>query len=239
MIDVTKLLDPYERKARLYPALICLLPITIAVFVSFPEVYSTFSGLIALVVTFGGLQFLSHLARDRGKLLENRLFNDWGGIPSVTIFRHRDSVIPKLTKLGYHSTLSNKTGIAGPSEEIEKNDPATADEIYRSWSDHLRTHTRDETKFSLLFKENINYGFRRNLLGIKLYCLVSGLIGLGVIILPHPSHLSNTDVSTCIAIIIYISTVIFVVNGNWVKVMADEYAKRLVEAVYLVHKIAG
>lgn len=204
---------------------------TIAVSVSFPDIYSTLSGLVALVVAFGGLQLLAHLARDRGKGLEGVLFDDWGGIPSVCIFRHCDSLIPKPAKLRYHALLAGQTGIQAPSAETEKNEPHIADEIYRSWAAYLRAQTRDEKKYSLLFKENINYGFRRNMLGIKWHCVVSGLIGNGIIIFPKLPVLNFTQIELAIIALIsvYILVVTFVINSKWVKPIAVEYAKRLIE----------
>tara|TARA_R110000851_G_scaffold325125_1_gene492886 strand:+ start:3218 stop:3421 length:204 start_codon:yes stop_codon:yes gene_type:complete len=67
MIDLSKYLEPYERKARLYPALICMFPIMLGVAVSFKDVFTALSGLVALAVSVGMLQLLANLARDRGK----------------------------------------------------------------------------------------------------------------------------------------------------------------------------
>lgn len=233
MTDITKLTDPYERKARLYPALLCILPIAVAISVSFPVIYSTLSGLVALVAAFGGLQLLSHLARDRGKKLENRLFNEWGGRPSVSIFRHGDSLIPKPVKLRYHELLSERTGISGPSAESEISNSSNADEIYSAWSYYLRTKTRDSKKYSLLFKENINYGFRRNLMGLRWHCLSSGVLGLGIVVIPNMPSVEFTQIEWSIVVLnaLYILVFLLIVKGAWVKIIAVEYAKRLAEAV--------
>lgn len=233
MVDLTKITDPYDRKARIYPALLCLLPIVVSISITFPEIYKTLSGLVALVIAFGGLQLLANLARNQGKRLEYGMYNMWGGIPSVCIFRHCDTIIPKPAKMRYHSILAGRTGIDAPSEDLEKSNPTVADEIYRSWSDFLRSKTRDTSKYAILFKENINYGFRRNLLGLKWYCVLSGVVGILIISLPHlfMPGLSKNDISIIALVLIYISIFIFVVNHEWVKIIADEYAKRLIESI--------
>ncbi len=233
MIDLTKITDPYDRKARIYPALLCLLPVVVAVSISYPEIYKTLAGFATLIVAFGGLQLLANLARSRGKRLENDIYKKWGGIPSVCIFRHCDTTVPKPAKQRYHGILSEQSGIDAPSENLEKKEPAVADETYRSWSDFLRARTRDTKKYSLLFKKNINFGFRRNLLGIKWYCVLSGMIGILIIFFPEifTTGLNQIDISIITLILVYISIFLFVVSSDWVKIVADEYAKRLIESV--------
>ena len=233
MIDLSKFTDPYERKARLYPALICLFPIMISVSITFPKVFSTLSGFAALAATVGLLQLLSHLARDRGKSLEARLYEQWGGMPSVTILRHRDNRIPSPAKLRYHAILSKISKIKAPSKEDELQQPAKADEIYLSWSDYLRGKTRDQKKYTLLFKENINYGFRRNMLGIKWFCVLSSIIATAILFVPvfNGGEVTKVILSTTIIIMLYLFILLFVVKDTWVKVVAEAYGKQLIEAI--------
>lgn len=231
MIDLSKYTDPYERKARIYPALLCLLPIVVAVSIKFPELYTSLSGLVALVVAFGGLHLLAQIARDGGKQLEQGLFDCWGGMPSVSIFRYRNDIIPAPEKMVIHQLLSDKTKVKAPTLKLENDHPEDADEIYRSWSNYLRNHSRDTTKFSLLFKENINYGFRRNILGMKNIYGLFGIIALSVfLIASFPSfEVKNPDFIMMILISLYTLWFMFFVKNDWVKVPSDEYAKRLVE----------
>lgn len=233
MINLEKITDPYERRARLYPSLLCFIPLIIAVSLSFPSLYKELSGLVALAVSLGSLQLLANLARDRGKRLEFSLFEEWGGIPSVTIFRYSDNSIPAPAKRRYHEILSKRSGIAAPPQKLEAESPKDADEIYRSWSDYLRGQTRDTAKYQLLFKENINYGFRRNLLGIKYFCIVSGIIALFVIGVPAYIAKTYTSVQVGIALLVllYVFVLLFVVNKDWVKITAFAYAKQLIESV--------
>lgn len=233
MINLEKITGSYEMRARLYPSLLCLLPIIIGIFLSFPSLYKTLSGFVALAAAFGMLQLFAHLARDRGKRLERKLFEKWGGMPSVIIFRYSDSSVPTPAKRRYHQIISSKSGINAPTQEFETASPGEADAIYQSWSDYLRAKTRDTTKFPMIFQENINYGFRRNLLGLKWFCISSGVVSLALIAIPIYKSGTYTEIQigVALAIIAYLLLFVFVINGNWVKVAAYAYARQLIESI--------
>ena len=59
MLELEKYFDPYERKARVYPALLVLLPLLISVSFNYPELYSSLTGLVALLAAMGGVHLLS------------------------------------------------------------------------------------------------------------------------------------------------------------------------------------
>ena len=233
MTDFTKTLNPYERKARLYPALLCLFPIIISISISYPETYSSLSGFVALGATIGILQLISNLARDRGKNLESKLFEQWGGMPSLSILRYRDNSIPTPAKEKYHAILASKSKIGAPTILFEQKYPEKADEIYASWSDFLRGKTRDINKYPLVFQENINYGFRRNLLGIKWYCILSSIISILILFIPSIETLILSDIQIVVflLLILYLWIFAFVVKSNWVKTVANAYSKNLIEAI--------
>lgn len=158
---------PYERKARLYPAFLCLLPIAgVAI-----GQYSLNLDLAKAALTFGlsiGTFFLlANIAREAGKRLEPQLYEEWGGMPTVQMLRHRNSRIDRITKAGHHAYLSQKLGIAYPTVDDEVADPDAADHAYAAGSRWLLEATRDTKRFGLLFEENITYGYRRNALGLK------------------------------------------------------------------------
>ncbi len=229
MRDMRKYLDQYELKARVYPALLVILPLAVAISIEFPELYTTLAGLVVLFVTFGGLYLLAQVGRDAGKKLEPELYLKWGGLPSVVIFRYQDKTIPRPTKEVLHKALSKATGTAPPTAKEELNHPSAVDEIYRTWSDFLRKNTRDTETFNLLFKETINFGFRRNTLGLKVFYSISGVISLLILLLPFEA-ISQVKVGAMLVIALYTLFFLLRVNEGWVKIVALEYAKRLVEA---------
>lgn len=231
MIDLSKITDTYERKARVYPALISLFPLMISISVSYPKVYSTLSGFVALVVAIGGIHFIAQLARDRGKNLETTLYEEWGGMPSIAILRYNDKSIPAPAKIKYHNVLASESKIAAPTESYEKTNPEKADDIYTSWSDFLRGKARDEKKYPLVFAELVNYGFRRNLFGIKRFCIFSAFIAIVILILPQINHFVFSEIQIAIGLflLLYMMVFIYVINAKWVKTAANAYAKSLIE----------
>ncbi len=74
---------------------------------------------------------------------------------------------PKFCRVRDHHFLGDKIGTKPPTQTSEQKDPAGADAFYVRCGNWLRENTRDTKKFKILFDENITYGFRRNLLGLK------------------------------------------------------------------------
>jgi hypothetical protein len=163
-MNFTKLVtDGYDRKARLYPALLLIAPIIATGVAMLSARLSPLQSLGATAVGCGGAFLLTQLARDAGRNGEKMLFKKWGGLPSVAILRHRDAWLDSITKARYHKKLAALVKEAeAPTVEEENADPAEADKVYSAWSNYLRVNTRDTKKLSLLFQENINYGYRRN-----------------------------------------------------------------------------
>jgi hypothetical protein len=171
---VGKVTDPYDRQARLYPALLCLLPLLALIALLYAPHVSALTGVVTLAVSCGGLYLMTNICREMGKRVEERLFREWGGKPTTQLLRHRDGVIDSVSKRRYHAFLAAKINTLFPDAEQEKLDPAKADEAYQSGARWLLDHTRPDAgkQFDLLFRDNITYGFRRNALGVRPLAIV-------------------------------------------------------------------
>lgn len=167
---LAKVTDPYERQARLYPALLAGLPLIVAATVLYGS-NSVITAASTVAASCGGLYLLANIARERGRRLEPILYEAWGGKPTTQLLRHRDRNIESPTKRRYHGFLSRTVSLQFPSETEEESNPVTADEIYQSAVRWLLNHTRDKTKYKMIFDENIAYGFRRNAYGLKTICI--------------------------------------------------------------------
>lgn len=235
---VNLIADPYDRKARLYPALLLVAPLVIAAAVVIsPKLFSMHS-LVTTSAGCGGAFLLTQLARDAGKTGEKRLFEQWGGMPSVSILRHSDKRLDPVTKARYHKKLALLVkGTKCPSAEQEEANPAAADHVYASWSTYLRVNVRDTKKGRLVFQENINYGYRRNVWGLRpIGIAVSAaacLITAGRLTwLFRTTGNSTVVVAGALAFdILFLLLWIFRFSPDWVRIPADTYAERLVEAV--------
>jgi len=170
---VSKVTDPYDRQARLYPALLCLLPLVALIALLYAPYVSAMTGVVSMAISCGGLFLMTNICREMGKRLEEKLFREWGGKPTTQLLRHRDSAIDSVTKRRYHAFLGTKINTVFPDAEQERTDPAAADEVYQSGARWLLDHTRPDAgkQFDLLFRENVTYGFRRNALGAKLFAV--------------------------------------------------------------------
>ena len=107
------------------------------------------------------------------------LYKEWGGKPSTTMLRHSDTRLDAATKASYLKFLSGKIGTAAPAAKDEETDPAKCDAYYERCGNWLRENTRDTKKFKLLFDENVAYGYRRNLLGLRWWGFVVDLLVIG------------------------------------------------------------
>ncbi len=119
-----------------------------------------------LLAGLGGPAALAYLARNLGKHLEAALFKAWGGKPTTAMLRWTDNRISIDTKRRYHNKLRT-IGIDMPSSVDEARDPVAAEAKYESAGEWLVRKTRDKKAYPLVFTQNINYGFARNLLGLR------------------------------------------------------------------------
>jgi hypothetical protein len=229
--------DSYERKARIYPALLVVAPIVAVAMAMTSTRLATLKSLGVAVAGCGGAFLLAQLARAAGKKNEHMLFAKWGGLPSVAIFRHRDSRLDSVTKARYHKTLGALVkGAKAPSVDAEQADPAAADEVYMAWSTYLRVNLRGEKKDPLLFKENQNYGYCRNVWGLRpfgistsaLSCVVAGIWCYGIY--RTTGKLDEPSVGAFSFALLLLLLWLFRFSSNWVRIPAEAYAARLAEA---------
>lgn len=230
--------DGYDRRARLYPAVILLAPVVSAVAAVTSVSLSAIQSAAATVIACGGSFLLAQLARDAGKSREPRLFALWGGIPSVVILRHRDTRIDSITKTRYHKRLSTLVkGTKPPSPAEEERDPQGADRIYQSWSTYVRVNTRDANKYSLLFDENVNYGYRRNLWGLRAWGITASSVAVVIsafwIVREYYAHnaIRIELVGATVLAGFFLVLWLFRFTSDWVRLPADAYAERLAEAI--------
>jgi len=238
MTPLNLITDGYERKARLYPALLLIAPIVITIVGVASTKLSTLESFATVLAGCGGAFLLTQLARDAGKKREKQFFEAWGGFPSVAIFRHRDTRIDAITKARYHKQLSTLVkGTKAPSPEDEVAEPAMADQVYNAWSSYLRIHTRDTKKYSLLFQENISYGYRRNVCGLRPLGIVVSSLSLagGAIWLYHLHSTTGTIAAESVGALICVFAILllwaFRFTPDWARIPADAYAERLAETV--------
>lgn len=232
--------DPYNRRARLQPALLSLLPLFALTPLMYPGVEARATGLLTLAAYLGGAMWLTQLGRERGKRFEAALFKEWGGKPSVAFLRHRDPTLSDATKKRYLSFLASRVRhFRPPTADEERANPDKADQMYQAATDWLLAQTRDQKRFRLIFEENMNYGFRRNLWALKSVAigvdlLLIAALGLYVCWMFWPTQsfgsINPAMLLALAVVVIHKLAVLSIVTKEWVKTTADAYARQLLAA---------
>ena len=103
-----------------------------------------------------------------GKRNEAKLWTSWGGAPTTQRLRFFTPDANAALVERRHRVLSELDPTLDlPTAQAEAADPEAADDAYEVATKWLIGRTRDSEEFPLLFKENVSYGFRRNLWGLK------------------------------------------------------------------------
>jgi hypothetical protein len=168
---VEKFFGMYILRARVFPALLALLPVWITCAFVFHAKFDLSTAGMGSLLSLCALAMLGSIARSLGKRQEGQLYKKWGGKPSTVFLRHRDTNLDPVTKARYHTFLSKKIARPFPSSEEERDNPVAADQMYASGVSWLLEQTRDRSRFSLLFAENVHYGFCRNSFALRPYAI--------------------------------------------------------------------
>lgn len=119
--------------------------------------------------------------------------------------------------------------------------PTAADDRYEEVSARIRALARDVKRFPLLLAENINYGQRRNMFGLRREGVV--FAGLTIIVAGLLMALADGSLAEraarygpgAAAGILALLFWIFIVTSGWVKLTAEGYADQFVGAVDILH----
>ncbi|RSN01148.1 hypothetical protein DMB42_39855 [Nonomuraea sp. WAC 01424] len=231
MIRLFEGFDKYNLQARIYPALITFLPVMASVFLLWSKTFPQQT--VAAFVTAGGAFLVANVVRGLGKSLEKRLVVRWDGLPTTHMLRYRNnSNIPLLKRR--REALQKITHLRFPAESKERLDPQRADQIYIAATRVLIIHVRDKKgRYDLVHDENINYGFRRNLLALK-------PLGIAVALLCVISDAAWWQLNKVAAYPLIISVLlnaallaawILLIRPQWVWQAGEAYAERLFDTL--------
>jgi hypothetical protein len=181
------------------------------------------------------------LVRDRGRAIQAGLWDRWGGSPTVRRLRWRDSSGVAATQR-LHDRVNAVLSERLPDATEEIDDPTDADQRYEEAVAAIRTRTRDTERFHLVFEENVDYGFRRNALGLRPIAIaIAGLVLVFSLTLfafgggGNASRLvrwGTTGVLSFLMLLYWWR----VVSEEWCRRSAELYADRLLEAVELLER---
>jgi hypothetical protein len=235
--------DAYWWRARLAPTLLVMLPAAVLA-ASFVPVATWPAGAWSLLGSVV-LLLLGSLGRDAGRRSQPRLFAAWGGAPTIQRLRYRDAVNPLAVDRVHQLLRSMPNGFAVPDRAAEAADPVAADQASEVIVAALRELTRNRKSFPLVFAENTEYGFRRNLRALKRFGIlvsvatlvgcVAAVVPLGLLVM-HQVALVFLAPLVCAVAALYLWTK---ADDDWVRIPAEAYADRLVGAVEILAHPAG
>ncbi|SDR29396.1 hypothetical protein SAMN05519103_01791 [Rhizobiales bacterium GAS113] len=231
-----KLIDRYTLGARVAPVAVAAFSLFLAIsaWIPFSQWPIKLLGGSALLIMAAFV--LAQVTRDAGKAIEEPLWASWGGPPTVRMLRHRDSTFAPGIKSLIHRRLVELHVVDNmPSEADEEQDPEHADEIYKLCSDWLRNKAlelKSKSPFDVVHSENISYGFRRNTLGIKPYGIAIMVAALAITVAAF--FFGRQPLIELCAILLVGAYLLLAVTPNAVKRAADEYSKRLLNAVQAI-----
>lgn len=220
--------DTYTFWARVAPALLCLLPVAFTQLLWRDLIVVR---LWPLVLSAAALFFLANAVRSSGKRLEKRLIDRWNGLPTTHMLRHAEvdnAVIFRRRR----EAMERFLGRSLPTPRKERNDPTGADQEYVAAVRQLINRVREQPdRYPRLHEENIHYGYRRNLLGIKPLALVT----LAVLLIVDGAVLLNIGsvmgmIVTAAHLFLLLGWLV-IVRERWVREQGETYAERLFETL--------
>ncbi len=157
----------YERATQLLPAGTVLAPVSIfaVAIIRTGNIEDLLRSGFGIAIAAGLHLIVMRTVRDRGNVVERRLWKDWGGSPTVQRLRWAGQ--PSRTVERLHRRVQSMTGVTLPTAAVEQADPADADEVYEDAVARMREMTRDHAQYPRVYSELVQYGTARNLYGAK------------------------------------------------------------------------
>ena len=158
-----------------------------------------------------------------------------GGEPTTRWLSHSDEHLDPMTKSRYHTFLASQIpDWIAPTPEDESASPKASEVAYESAVRWLQERIGNSPRHSLVFKENVSYGFRRNLYGLKSpglaiagVCTAANVVVLlipGLVTVGEPITAASLSLLLCL---LSLCAWIWIVREPWVKDAGDGYARAL------------
>ena len=137
----------------------------------------------AVGVEFLAAIMLGQFARARGRSVEEILWKSWGGSPTTRWLRPWDGTCSDQQKAKWRGAIKRLTGLSLPASVPQDGSQDDVDRLNADATRQLRYALRDKPQAAILATHNEDYGFIRNLCGVRWYWValsLACLIGCGV-----------------------------------------------------------
>ncbi len=167
LLKTVSLGDRYDIQARLLPGLIAVSPL----FVLISSYYGDKGEWLDAIMKAGGVELIigvafSKLARLLGVAYENRLVRDWGGLPATQWLLPGDHTHSEQVKVRWRQALADLSGLELDETQGEQ-DEGEQKRVIDDAIGSVRNRIRGTKEAEFLHRQNIEYGFARNLGGLR------------------------------------------------------------------------
>lgn len=237
LVNVGSWLDEYDRDARLVPALLAILPLVLAAIGLGLEGNPIVASVAAVLIGVGVPMVVAKQVGDRGRALEATLFAGWGAPPTTLILVPPMNEPTGEIQRQRRTRLERLSGVSLPLSPIPN---ASEIEKYQAAVRWLIEHTRDRAKFPVVWSELKSYGFERNALAIRIFGLLASGVATAALLAASVAGASGADLavvsngalgSVCAIVGLWW---LRVPSANRVRMAADRYAERLLDASALL-----
>jgi len=221
-------LDEYEVRARLVPAIASVLPLVPMLLFGFGVdgkwVAAVLSAALPLVIAV----LASSLAREAGRRTQARLWGPERISPVVELLQWQ-SGSSKVETGKRHLIVLESTGLELPDADAEQADPSEANGHYRVAESELR-QVAARGDHPTLTRALIQYGFLRNLRGLRIIWVLTSAVAVGVGV-----WLAVTDSRVAVGLGLaalaatYLGVLLWLISDDAVRANGDTYARGLFE----------
>lgn len=221
--------DSYSLYARVYPALICAVPLFVlwyflSEFGELSDLMSfilslKFMGSLTLGIVF--LYFYAQLIRTASKLLEKRYLLEAQGFPTMYFMLYGNDTFSKQYKELYREKVLNVLEVTLPSEDEERADLIETKKRLHEITKHIILHVGNG---QLVLKHNVWYGYFRNLVGGALFASIFSCLNIyiGVFVLRN----QTLWISSVVMLVVYAFLILW--RKGILTQHAEAYAKQLI-----------
>ena len=221
--------NTYTIHARFFPCIISALPLFILWFFLSVNIQLKELGTYLLSLKFYGgttlsiifLYFYAQVLRITSKIIETKLFHDKTGFPTTYLMTYVDDTFSKRYKDKYRSLVKEQFNIDLLDESEEAVDIVEARKRLNEATQLIKLKIKSG---HLVLKQNIWYGFVRNLVGGAIYSIIFCIINI-VIGLTRYNN-SILVISSVILLVVYAGVVLF--RKQILIQNAEAYANQLI-----------
>jgi len=221
--------NTYTFYARFFPCIISALPLFILWFFLSENIQLKELGAYLLSLKFYGgvtlsvvfLYFYAQVLRITSKIIETKLFHDKTGFPTTYLMTYVDDTFSKSYKEKYRSLVKEQFNIDLLEESEEAVDIVEARKRVNEATQLIKLKIKSG---HLVLKQNIWYGFVRNLVGGTIYSIIFCIINIivGSIWYKNPILV----ISSIILLVTY--AIMFLLRKQILIQNAEAYANQLI-----------